>query len=154
SARSPPCASSKWLCSATNAKSSARVRGEQFAHGVDGVGFRGTLVGAITLHTCKPQRQTRGVLRAFLNLVERNFNHDFRPHVHGIRVACNLELEQLLRLPLQHLVGQPLEGLPQHDELSTHRIACAEMQVGQPPAPPPMSPLGSEDYEVQCMCLL
>ncbi len=54
----------------------------------------------------------------------------------------------MFRLPGEHLVGQPLEGLAEHDE-ATGRIPGAEVQVGQPAAPAAVSPFGGEDDQVE-----
>src|SRR5262249_20531726 len=79
----------------------------------DGVGFSRRLVGPIPLHARKTQRDTPRILRACLNLVERDLRHHLGPDVYGVVVAANLELQELLRLPRQHLVGEPLERLAQ-----------------------------------------
>ena len=56
---------------------------------------------------------------------------------------------ELLRLPLEHRVREPLERLAEHDERAALGIAGAEMEVAQPAAAAAMSPLGGEDDEVE-----
>ena len=55
----------------------------------------------------------------------------FRADVDGVVVARDLELEQPLRLPRQHLVGQSFERLAEHDEAAALGIARAEVQVAE-----------------------
>ena len=53
-----------------------------------------------------------------------------------------------LGLPAQQLVGEPLERLAHHHERAGVRVAGAEVQVGQPPLPAAMAPLGPEHHQV------
>ena len=59
------------------------------------------------------------------------------------------ELKQPRGLPGQHLVGQALERLAQHDQAAGDRVARAEVQVGQPAAAPPVAPLGGQHDQVE-----
>ena len=54
-----------------------------------------------------------------------------------------------LRLPRQHLVRQPLEGLAQHDEPAALGVACAEVQVAEHALAAAASPLDRQDDEVE-----
>jgi len=67
----------------------------------------------------------------------------------GIRVATDLELEQPLGLPLEHLVGHALERLAQHDEAAGLRVARAEMHIREPSPASSMPPLRREHHEVE-----
>src|SRR5207237_6310272 len=69
-------------------------------------------------------------------------------YVDNNAVMARLELLQLLRLPLEQLVGHSFECLAEHDE-STGGIAGAQMKVRQPALPPAVTPLGGEDHEVE-----
>src|SRR5690606_10765581 len=69
-------------------------------------------------------------------------------------VAADLAGEQLARLPLQHLVRETLERLPEHHELAGYRVARSEMQVREPAVPPAVSPLGGKDDQVERLCAL
>jgi hypothetical protein len=60
-----------------------------------------------------------------------------------------LDLLELDRLPLQEFVGEALEGLAEHDPPAGLGVAGAEVQVGQPALPAPMSPLDGEHYQVE-----
>src|SRR5262245_39501230 len=63
----------------------------------NGVGVGCRLVGPIPFDAREAQRHTPRILRARLNLVERDLCHHFRPDVDGVVVAADLELEELLR---------------------------------------------------------
>ncbi len=112
------------------------------------VRLRRTLVGTIALDPGETEGQPSGILRARLHLVERDLDHQLRPHVDGVVVPRDLQLEQLGGLPGEHLVGHPLEGLAQHHE-AAGLIAGAEMEVAEPTLPPPVAPLGREHHQVQ-----
>ena len=60
-----------------------------------------------------------------------------------------LQLEQLLRLPRQHGIRQPLERLAEHDELAGQRIARTKVQVRQPALPTTVTPFDAEDHQVE-----
>ena len=64
-----------------------QLRGVQRAHGLDRVGLVRALVGSVALHAREAQRQAAGVLRARLQVVERDLDHQLGPHVHGVGVA-------------------------------------------------------------------
>jgi len=57
--------------------------------------------------------------------------------------------EQPFGLPGQQFVGQPLERLAEHDEAAGLRVAGAQVQVGQPAAAPPVSPLDGQHHQVE-----
>src|SRR5262245_22088059 len=100
-------------------------------HGRKRVGFAGGLVGAVSLYTCKPQREPSGILRTFLNLIERDLDHELRPHMDDVCVARHFQLEQPGRLPRQHLISHALERLAEHHEAAALGVARAQMQVAQ-----------------------
>ena len=56
--------------------------------------------------------------------------------------------EQPLGLPGEHLVGEALERLAEHDE-PAGRVARAEVQVGQPALAPAVAPLDREHDQVE-----
>ena len=58
------------------------------------------------------------------------------------------DIEESLCLPAEHLVGQPLERLAQHDE-APRRITGPQVQVGQPAAAAPVTPFGGQHHQVQ-----
>src|SRR5262245_36605975 len=60
----------------------------------EGIRGGGGLVGSISLDPREAKRQTAGILRARLNIVERNLRDDFRLQMHGVRVAPDLDLEE------------------------------------------------------------
>jgi len=79
--------------------------GEKRPHRVDRVHFIGAFVGTVSFYPRKPQRYSPGILRATLNLVERDLDYQLWPYVDDVTVASHFPREQLLRLPLEHLVG-------------------------------------------------
>jgi hypothetical protein len=91
---------------------------------------------------------------AFLDIVEGDLHHQLRPHVHGVRIARDLELQEPFRLPRQRLVRQALERLAQHDEPVAARTARAQMQVAQPAGAPAVAPLRGQNDEIQRSCQL
>src|SRR5207248_10043785 len=94
SARLPRDTSSRWMRSASEL---GRVQG---THGLDRVRLLRPLVGAIALDAGEAQRQAAGVLRAFLQIIERDLHHQLRPDMNGVVVAAALACEQLARLPI------------------------------------------------------
>ena len=86
------------------------------ADGFERVRLVGALVGPVPKDAREPQRHAARVARAALDAVEGDLDHELRPDVHAVRRAARLQLEQALGLPLEHRVGQPLEGLPEHAE--------------------------------------
>ena len=46
------------------------------------------------------------------------FHHEFRLHLNGPFIPRDFQGEQPLSLPPQHIIGQPLKRLSQHDELA------------------------------------
>src|SRR5207248_8349539 len=94
------------------------------------------------------ERESTEIHGALLEAVEGNFDDELGTNVDDDTVVARLELLQLLRLPLEQLVGHSLECLAEHDE-PTGGIACAQMKIGQPALPPAVTPLGGEDHEVE-----
>ena len=88
-------------------------------------------------------------MRAFLEVVERNLDDELGPHVDGERVTRDLQLQELLGLPGEHVVGQSLERLAEHDEAAALRVPGAEVQVAQRAAAAAVSPFGGEHDQVQ-----
>src|SRR6059058_1797539 len=119
------------------------------SHGRVRVCVRGALVLAVSLHTREAQREAPRILRARLNFIERNFRDDLGTNEHNVTIAADLELEKLLRLPPEHLVGQSFERLAEHDEAAALGVARAEMQIAQRSLTPAAAPLRREDHEVE-----
>src|SRR4029079_5424855 len=105
---------------------------EQRAHGVDRIGLRGRLVGAVALQAREAKREAARVVRALLQVVERDFGNEFRTNVYDMTVASGFAREQLGGLPFERRVGQALERLAEHHEPAARRIARAQMQVRKP----------------------
>src|SRR6185503_17714956 len=103
--------------------------------------FVGELVGPVALDARKAQRHAAGILGATLHVVERDLDHQLGAHIHGPLVAPDLARQQLARLPFEDLVGQPLEGLAEHDEAAGARVTRAEVQVREPALAPAAAPL-------------
>src|SRR5439155_2952106 len=61
------------------------------------VGLVRTLVGPVAFHARKAQRHAARILRTGLDVVERDLDHQLRPHEHGGLVSRDFELEQRLR---------------------------------------------------------
>src|SRR5215831_2941502 len=101
------------------------------AYRVHGVGLRGILVGAIALHSSKSERETPRITAARLQVAESHFHDQLRLEVDGPAVAMRLALEEFSGLPLEHHIGETLEGLAEHDVLPARRIKGAEVQVGE-----------------------
>ena len=118
-------------------------------HSVDRVSLRGGFVGTMAFHAREAQGHATGIVRAGLDVVEGDLDDQFRSHVHDIVVAGDFQGEQRLRLPRQHRVGEPLEGLAQHHETTAHRIAGAKVQVAQPTLASARAPLDSEHHEIE-----
>src|SRR5580658_2715858 len=137
----PPLGSDPAIVSATGL-ASAIFDPRQTLYHLKGIGFGGGFVRAKALHPGKTQSQTAHVARADLDFVERNFDHQLRLDVHGIAVAVDFKLQQFLRLPLEHFVGEALERLAQHCEAALFGVARSEMQVAEPSLATAVSPLG------------
>src|SRR4051812_2064753 len=127
---------------------------EKLAHRFDRIGFFRALVAAIAFDAREAQRDSAGILRTFLNFVQRNLDDQLGPYVYRACIARDFELEQLVRLPLQHRIGESFEGFSEHDELACARVASAEVQVGKPSMPAPVAPFGGKDDEIECVRLL
>src|SRR5437899_12672359 len=85
----------------------------------EGVRLVRGLVRPVALHAGETERQSARVPRADLNVIEGNFNDQLGANVDRAGVAADLEREELLGLPGQHLVRQPLERFAEHDEATT-----------------------------------
>ncbi len=114
---------------------------------IDRIRLRGGLVRPVPLYPGEPEGEAAGVLRARLQVVERHFHHQLRPDVDGVGVPADFQLAQPVGLPAEHLVGHPLECLPEHDE-TAGRFASAEVEVAEPPATPAAAPLGGQHHEI------
>src|SRR5215471_10503284 len=107
------------------------------------------LVVAIADHAREAQREATRIATARLQLVERDLDHELRPYVHDVVACVEVERERLepLRLPREHLVGEPLERLAEHHEAVV--AARAEMQITEPASAPAVAPFGCEHHEVE-----
>src|SRR6266403_2313447 len=127
------------------------VHAVQMPHGLDGIRLVRALVRAVAYDAREAQRQATRIGGARLEAVERDLHDELGPDVHHVSGASGLELEQLGRLPLEHFVRHPLEGLPQHHEPAGVRIAGAEVEVREPAAAAAMAPFGGEYDQVECV---
>src|SRR6476646_3776960 len=116
-------------CPAANAGASARSRSssalEDPSHRGNGIALGRALIRAVAFDASEAKCRSTRILGASLDLVECHFDHQLRTYVDGDPVACDLELEQLLRLPCQHFVSHAFERLPQHDKAAGHRVSSA-----------------------------
>src|SRR5215831_12367279 len=119
------------------------------AHRVDGVDFVRPLVLAIAHYTREPQSHPARIARAALHAVESDLRDQLWAYIDRPAVARALQFQQPLCLPGQHRVGQPLEGLTEHDVPARLGVERPEMEVGEPALPPAMAPLGGEDQQVE-----
>src|SRR3989475_5334759 len=94
-------------------------------------------------------RFAAGVVRAPLHAVEGDLDDQRRLDVNRPLLARALAAEQPLRLPGEHVVGEALEGLADHDEAAARRVARPEVQVAEPAAPAPVPPLRGQHDEVE-----
>ena len=108
----------------------------------------GVLVRPVALDAGEAQGDAAGVAGGGLDAVERDLDDELRTHEHRDSLTAGLALEQLLRLPLEQLVGQSLEALADHDEVARARIAGAEVEVREPALPAAVAPFGTEHDEV------
>ena len=118
-------------------------------HGLEGVGLPCGLVGPVAQHPREAQRHAAGIARAGLHSVERDLDDELGPHVHDVAVAGDLQLEQLLCLPSEHLVGESLERLAEHHESISGGVTSPEVEIAQPAATAPVPPLRGEHHEVE-----
>ena len=63
-------------------------------------------------------------MRARLDVVQGDLDHELGLDVNRIAIGSNGELLQLGGLPDQHLIGHAFEGLAQHHELAGARADC------------------------------
>src|SRR5207248_7305816 len=68
-------------------------------HGVDRIRILGALVGPVALDPGEPEGHPSRVSRARLDAVERHLDDELGLHVHGGRVAAQLELLEPNGLP-------------------------------------------------------
>src|SRR4051812_29493286 len=126
----------------------------QVLNGLKRIRFSGRLVTSISLHARKTQCQPTGILGACLNLVEGDFSNELRTNEDRVCVASDFELQEFLRLPGEHLVGQTFECLSQHHEAAALGVACTEVQIAERAFAAATSPLGGEDHQVERARLL
>src|SRR5581483_9215460 len=124
------------------------ARGKEGPQVVDRVGLGRVLVRTVALDAREAQSDTARIARRGLDAVQRYFDDELRPHEDGDPAAARLAREQLSRLPLEELVREPFEALPDHDEVTGARVAGAEVEVREPPLTPAVAPLGSEHHQV------
>src|SRR5207244_11265862 len=91
------------------------VRGVDAANVCHVVGILRALVVAVALHAREPQREPPGVAGARLQVGEGDLDDQLGPDVHRPRIAPHLAREKLPGLPVEHRVGEALEGLAEHD---------------------------------------
>ncbi len=99
----------------------------ELLHRLERVGVRGGFIRPVALHPRETQGQSAGIPRADLNVAKRNLRHQLRLDIDGVTITRNFQLEKLRRLPCQHLVRKPLEGLAEHGEAAVCRIARAQV---------------------------
>src|SRR5687767_11475597 len=85
---------------------------EQRAQVADRVRVRGVLVRPVALDAGEAERDAARVAGRGLDAVERDLDDELRTREHRDPLPAGLALEQRRRLPLEQLVGQPLERLP------------------------------------------
>src|SRR5688572_20704180 len=83
-----PGGASAWLRRRSRIRSLRRTL-MPLADGIDGVGFDRRLV-AVRLDAREPQGEPPRVLRALLDLVERDLHDQFGTHIHGVIVTSDL----------------------------------------------------------------
>src|SRR5438552_39253 len=64
--------------------------GQEGSHCVDCIGFGRAFVWPIRFHTCESQRHSAGIVRAALDIVERNFHYELWSNVNDMTVTANL----------------------------------------------------------------
>src|SRR5690606_21182762 len=126
------------------------VSDHEGADGVDRVGVLGALVGAVAQDPGETEGHAARIAGRALHAVEGDLHHQLWTDLYGPLVRGTLgEFQEAFRLPGEQLVGQALEGLPQHDEPARRRVAGAEMEVGQLALPAAVTPLGGQDHQVE-----
>ena len=73
------------LCRLRNASG-----GQERSHCVDRIGFGRALVRPIRFHAGESQRDAAGIVRAALDIVERNFHYELWSNVNDMTVTANL----------------------------------------------------------------
>src|SRR2546429_2119744 len=102
------------------------------------------LNGAAALRAMGPQSEPPGVAGASLQVAEGDLDDQLGPDVHRPRIAPHLAREKLPGLPVEHRVGEALEGLAEHDVLAGRRVEGTEVQVRELAAAAAVSPLGGQ----------
>src|SRR5690242_10602830 len=110
-------------------RSSAAGGGVDREDGRERVGFLRPLVRPVPLHAGEAQGDAARVAGAALDAVEGDLDDELGTDVDVVAVARGLQLQQVSRLPGQHLVGEALERLPEHDEAAALGVARAQVQV-------------------------
>src|SRR5262252_6813850 len=88
--------------------------GVDSADRVHGVRMRRSLVVPVTLDARQSQREATRIAAARLQIAEGHLYDQLRPEVDGPLIAVRLALQELPGLPLEHGIGEPLEGLAEH----------------------------------------
>jgi hypothetical protein len=122
------------------------------ADGVDRVGVFGLLIRAVALDAGKAQGEPAGIMRARLDVIEGDLDHELRLDINRVSVAGDRELTQLGGLPRQHFVRHALEGLSQHHKRARARVSCPEVQVAEPAGAPAVAPFGGDHHEIEGSC--
>src|SRR5688500_1395891 len=120
-----------------------RLRGKnsrKLLYGLKCIRLVRRLIGPVSLDTREPKGEPAHIPRTDLNRVEGNLGYDLGLEIHGILVTSDLDLQELLRLPRQHLVRQTLKRLTEHCEAAVLCISCPQMQITEPALPSPIAP--------------
>ena len=140
-----------WLVCGRLAVCRFRLARVECAHCLDGVRLRGRFVGTVSFHACESQSESARIVRTGLNIIECNFDDDFRPHRDRVAVRRKLKGFELLGLPDQHFIRHAFKGFAQHDEAAVDGIARPQMQITEPSLAPTASPFDGQDNQVQSM---
>src|SRR5579862_4009510 len=130
---------------------SGRLSGGDPPHCRHRIRLRRTLVLAIAFHPREAQCEPAGVARARLQVAECDLDHDLGPDINGGGVAMSLEFEEAAGLPLEHGIGQALEGLAEHHIAARLGVASAEMEVRELAAAAAAAPFSRQHHEVERM---
>src|SRR5436305_1528723 len=82
---------------------------------------------AVALDAGEAEREPARVAGGGLDAVERDLDDELRAYQDGDPAPGGLTGEQLAGLPLQELVREPLEALPDHQKLAGSRVQGPEV---------------------------
>ena len=89
-----------------------RLARVECAHCLDGVRLRGRFVGTVSFYACESQSESARIVRTGLNIIECNFDDDFRPHRDRVAVRRKLKGFELLACQINISSVMPLKVLP------------------------------------------